>query len=73
MPAATSGTIDLLVVDPDHDGERITEALVDELLRSASNKGCTVVETVRPDDPAGPRPAWKGWASTWLDPACNET
>src|SRR6478752_1401382 len=46
------GTIDLLVVDPDHDGERITEALVDELLRSASNKGCTVVETVRPDDPA---------------------
>jgi ribosomal protein S18 acetylase RimI-like enzyme len=46
------GTIDLLVVDPDHDGERITEALVDELLRSASNKGCTVVETVRPDDPS---------------------
>ncbi len=46
------GTIDLLVVDPDHDAERITEALVDELLRSASNKGCTVVETVRPEDPA---------------------
>ena len=38
------GTIDLLVVDPDHDAERITEALVEELLRSASNKGCTVVE-----------------------------
>ena len=33
---------------PDHDAERITEALVEELLRSASNKGCTVVET----DPA---------------------
>lgn len=46
------GTIDLLVVDPEHDQDRITEALVDELLRSASNKGCAVVETARPDDPA---------------------
>jgi predicted N-acetyltransferase YhbS len=46
------GTIDLLVVDADHDPDRITEALVEELLRSASNKGCTVVETVRPEDPA---------------------
>lgn len=46
------GTIDLLVVDPEHDPDRITEALVEELLRSASNKGCTVVETVTPDDPA---------------------
>ncbi len=46
------GTIDLLVVDPDHDPDRITAALVEEVLRSASNKGCTVVETVRPDDQA---------------------
>jgi predicted N-acetyltransferase YhbS len=46
------GTIDLLVLDPDHDPDRVTEVLVEELLRSASNKGCTVVETVRPDDPA---------------------
>ena len=45
------GTIDLLVVDPAHDVDRVTEALVEELLRSASNKGCSVVETVRPDDP----------------------
>jgi predicted N-acetyltransferase YhbS len=45
------GTIDLLVVDPGHDADRVTEALVEELLRSASNKGCTVVETVQPDDP----------------------
>ena len=48
-PAATSGTIDLLVVDPDHDADRVTEALVEELLRSASNKGCTR----RRDGPAG--------------------
>ena len=46
------GTIDLLVVDPEHDADRITEALLEELLRSASNKGCTVVEAERPDDPA---------------------
>jgi predicted N-acetyltransferase YhbS len=46
------GTIDLLVVDADHDADRITEALLEELLRSASNKGCTVVEADRPDDEA---------------------
>lgn len=46
------GTIDLLVVDPAHDAERIAEALLEELLRSAGNKGCTVVEATRPDDPA---------------------
>ena len=45
------GTIDLLVVDPAHDIDRITEALLDELLRSAGNKGCTIVEAARPDDP----------------------
>jgi Acetyltransferase (GNAT) family. len=43
------GTIDLLVVDPEHDADRITEALLEELLRSARNKGCTVVEADRPD------------------------
>lgn len=46
------GTIDVLVVDPEYDAERITDALLEELLRSASNKGCTVVEAVPPDDPA---------------------
>ena len=46
------GTIDLLVVDPEYDVDRITEALLEELLRSASNKGCSVVEAERPDDPA---------------------
>jgi ribosomal protein S18 acetylase RimI-like enzyme len=45
------GTIDVLVVDPAYDVDRITEALLDELLRSASNKGCTIVEAARPDDP----------------------
>jgi GNAT superfamily N-acetyltransferase len=46
------GTVDLLVVDPEHDAGRIADALIEELVRSASNKGCTVVEAVRPDDPS---------------------
>ena len=45
------GTIDLLVVDPDHDADRVTDALLEEVVRSASNKGCTLVEAARPDDP----------------------
>jgi GNAT superfamily N-acetyltransferase len=46
------GTIDLLVVDADHDADRVTAALLEEAIRSASNKGCTIVEAVMPDDPA---------------------
>ena len=46
------GTIDLLVVDPDHDGDRVADALIEEVIRSASNKGCTLVEAARPDDQA---------------------
>jgi GNAT superfamily N-acetyltransferase len=46
------GTVDLLVADPDHDTGRIADALIDEVVRSASNKGCTVVEAARPDEPA---------------------
>ncbi len=45
------GTIDLLVVDPDHDADRVTGALLEELIRSASNKGCTVIEAPLPDGP----------------------
>lgn len=46
------GTVDLLVVDPDFDVERVTDALLEEVLRSARNKGCSVVEAISPDDPA---------------------
>lgn len=52
------GTVDLLVVDPAHDVDRITDALLEEVLRSARNKGCTVVEAGRPDDPAA-RSRWE--------------
>lgn len=47
------GTLDLLVVDPEHDIDRVTDALLEEVVRSATNKGCTRVEAVLPADPAG--------------------
>jgi predicted N-acetyltransferase YhbS len=59
------GTIDLLVVDPDHDAERVAGALLEEAIRSASNKGCTLVEAARPDDPA----ALGRWAALGFIPS----
>lgn len=53
-----AGTVDLLVVDPDHDIDRVTDALLDEVVRSAQNKGCSVVEAVLPTDPAA-RTRWE--------------
>ena len=38
------GIVDILVVDPHHDQAKVTGVLIEELLRSARNKGCTVVE-----------------------------
>ena len=58
------GTIDLLVVDPDHDADRVTGALLEELIRSASNKGCTVIEAALP---AGPE-ATARWAALGFTP-----
>lgn len=52
------GTIDLLVVDPRHDADRVTALLVEELLRSARNKGCAVVEAMPPADGSAPA-AWE--------------
>ena len=51
------GTIDLLVVDPSHDVDRVTGILVEEVLRSARNKGCAIVETAALADGEVP-PAW---------------
>jgi predicted N-acetyltransferase YhbS len=42
------GAIDLLAVDHRQDGDRVTGALLEELLRSARNKGCAVVEATAP-------------------------
>lgn len=46
------GTIDFLVVGPGHDVDRVTDVLLEELLRSAGNKGCATVEMAQPSDPA---------------------
>ncbi len=51
------GTVDLLAVDDGHDADRVTEALIEEILRSARNKGCALVEATRPDDPE----EWVRW------------
>ena len=59
------GTIDLLVVDPDHDVDRVTDALLEDVIRSASNKGCTLVEATRPDDPV----VLGRWAAQGFAPA----
>ena len=53
-----AGTVDLLVVDPDHDVDRVTDALLDEVIRSAQNKGCSVIEAPQPTDPAA-RTRWE--------------
>ena len=59
------GTVDLLVVDPDHDADRVADALLEEVVRSASNKGCTLVEAARPEDQA----ALGRWAALGFAPA----
>ena len=52
------GTVDLLVVDPDHDVDRVTDALLEEVIRSAQNKGCSVVEAPLPTTRRS-GPAWE--------------
>jgi N-acetylglutamate synthase-like GNAT family acetyltransferase len=44
------GTIDFLVVDPERGESGAAEALLDESLRSARNKGCVAVEAAQPED-----------------------
>ena len=45
------GTGDFLVVGPGFDADRVTDVLMEELLRSAGNKGCSTVEMAQPSDP----------------------
>jgi predicted N-acetyltransferase YhbS len=59
------GMIDLLAVDERHDADRVTGLLLGELLRSARNKGCSVVETTALADGAAPT----AWARHGFGPA----
>ena len=61
------GTVDLLVVDPRHDADRVTDVLLEEVLRSARNKACAVVEAAQPDDPAE-RTRWERQGFTTTGP-----
>lgn len=61
------GTVDLLVVDPEHDADTVSVALIEELVRSARNKGCTLVEAARPNDPAE-RTRWETQGFTEAGP-----
>ncbi len=45
------GTMDALLVDPSSPPAAVRETLLEELLRSARNKGCVAVEGVSPRDP----------------------
>lgn len=52
------GTVDVLVVDRRADADRVTDALLEEILRSAHNKGCSAVEATLPLDEAA-RARWE--------------
>jgi predicted N-acetyltransferase YhbS len=52
------GAIDLLAVDEHHDADRVVGLLLAELLRSARNKGCAVVDAAAPADGDAPT-AWE--------------
>ena len=45
------GTVDLLIVAPGQDEDRVTTVLLDEIIRSAGNKGCSLVEAPLPSEP----------------------
>jgi GNAT superfamily N-acetyltransferase len=61
------GAVDLLVVDPAHDVDRVTDALLEEVIRSAQNKGCSVVEATLPED-AAERTRWERHGFTESSP-----
>jgi N-acetylglutamate synthase-like GNAT family acetyltransferase len=44
------GTIDVMVVGPNLDGEKIADLLIEEMLHSARRKGCTSVEVMLTPD-----------------------
>lgn len=46
------GTVDLLAVEEGYENDGITETMLAELIRSARNKGCAVLEGDVPAEPA---------------------
>jgi N-acetylglutamate synthase-like GNAT family acetyltransferase len=54
------GVVDLLAASPAPDADRIIRTLLSEVLRSARNKGCVLVEA-EPATDAGDMERWIGW------------
>ncbi len=61
------GVIDLLAASPAPDAERIVRSLLSEVLRSASNKSCVLVEA-EPEADAGDTERWIGWGFSQRHP-----
>ncbi len=57
------GTIDVLVVANGHDGEKVADMLIEEMLHSARRKGCTSVEVMLTPD-AEHISSWQGHGFT---------
>ena len=51
------GTVDVLATDPRYDADGVADVLIEEVLRSARNKGCASVEVARPSS-AAERARW---------------
>ena len=66
------GVLDHLVVADGHDSEGVTELLLDEVIRSARNKGCRTVQAPRPEDPAE-RGRWERRGFVDADPIIERT
>ena len=49
------GTLDILAVEPDYEASGVADALINEVVRSARNKGCVMVEATPAVEPARSR------------------
>ena len=67
------GTIDLLVVDPEHDADRITEALLEELHQVGQQQGLHRRRGRTAGRRGRPTPAGSGWVSAKPVRASNES
>ena len=65
MAGGLVGTVDLIAVEPGNELDDVMEALLRDLIRSARNKGCAILESELPADPG----ALARWESTGFSKA----
>lgn len=61
------GTVDMLAVEPGFEDNGVSETLLNELIRSARNKGCVTLEGNVPSEPAEMR-SWEAAGFTEAGP-----